>query len=36
MWAQLKVIGQVAGIALVYFSMIAILIYPAIHAARLA
>lgn len=36
MLGQLKMIGQVAGIALIYVSMIAILIYPAIHAARLA
>lgn len=36
MLGQLKMVGQVAGIALLYVSMMAILIYPAIHAARVA
>jgi hypothetical protein len=36
MLGQLKMVGQIAGITLLYLSMIAILIYPAIHAARVA
>lgn len=31
---KLQVIGQVAGIALLYLSLVAVLLYPAIHAAR--
>jgi hypothetical protein len=31
---KLQLIGQVAGIALIYLSLVAILLYPAIQAAR--
>jgi hypothetical protein len=31
-----RVFGQIAGVALVYLSLIVVLLYPAIHAARVA
>lgn len=33
---NLKMAGQIVGVALVYVSLIGLLIYPALHAARLA